>query len=362
MAPPGSKKDETYFFEDGDVVLIIENVLFKVHVAFLKHYSEIFEHMAKLPQGNDKEGSENKPIHLEQHIAANFRLFCRVMYHGSSICKYALEPKDDNIKYLVSIARDTIMYGLQEMHNFILLAMRMHAPAHGKLITECDADTMCDIAFVLDHMSEVGTAKEIAEIKQYRREVSNVFADRLEQRKMMESVTRRPEYVLKVSNNDVLYTSVLYAFTVCRSDNERSAIFDDPKLAQTMRTKVKLLPRMKECKTWLEKQWPNVLDHSRAQGTILGLGYCRPNHDQSCGVKLRKYFEDEQLSAMAKELNKSDIMVIYNDMASAANRMCGECFGRFRVLLDVPVTTIRETLKHILVKDLDSPLPDSIKW
>ncbi|TDL15643.1 hypothetical protein BD410DRAFT_845022 [Rickenella mellea] len=87
MPPPeGSKRDATYYFDDGDVVFVFEKVLFKVHGTFLKHFSEIFRDMLEVPQGHnkDKDGSESNPIQLEQVKADEFRDICRVMYHGLS--------------------------------------------------------------------------------------------------------------------------------------------------------------------------------------------------------------------------------------------------------------------------------------
>ncbi|TDL23868.1 hypothetical protein BD410DRAFT_838420 [Rickenella mellea] len=333
--PPGSKRDDTYFLDDGDIVFMVvvpEKIMFKVHGTFLKHCSEFFQHMLEIPQGNNKEGSENHPIEVHDLDAAGFRLLCRVMYHGPDICAHAMDPTDANVKYLISVAKGIMMYGFHQMHNFILIAMRAMAPAHGKFINECDNDTIYDIVRVLDHSTEGGTAKEIADRKQYRREVLNAFATRLEEENTMLKITTQPDYIVKVSNDDVLYTCVLYAFTVCRTEKARQGILRDAKFDRVPDTmKDKLLMRMKDCKTWLENQWPNVLAH--AQTCMRGSSYCLPDHAHLCGAHFKAHLDSMQPGhpvAVEKEAkNKSDIMSVFNGMESAAHEhMCSDCFEK----------------------------------
>ncbi|KAF8957023.1 hypothetical protein BDZ97DRAFT_139935 [Flammula alnicola] len=74
--------DETYYKPDGDCVILVEGVLFKLHRFLLARDSSAFADMLNIPTG-DKEDSqamtEENPLVLQDNIK-NFRALCWILY------------------------------------------------------------------------------------------------------------------------------------------------------------------------------------------------------------------------------------------------------------------------------------------
>ncbi|CCM02956.1 uncharacterized protein FIBRA_05071 [Fibroporia radiculosa] len=77
------RRHDRFYFDDGTVVFLVDNVLFKVHRYFLEHKSEVFQTMFMLrpPEGQEVEGeSAGHPIILEDTRAIDFERFLTVFY------------------------------------------------------------------------------------------------------------------------------------------------------------------------------------------------------------------------------------------------------------------------------------------
>ncbi|CAE6501460.1 unnamed protein product [Rhizoctonia solani] len=93
-------RDPDYYFEDGNTILLIQDVLFKVHRSLLKAQSQVFEDMFTLPSGdtaNDVEGtSDEHPIAIPQVKSPRFRNLLKIIYSPASSGFHAsLQFNDD---------------------------------------------------------------------------------------------------------------------------------------------------------------------------------------------------------------------------------------------------------------------------
>ncbi|KAG8713996.1 hypothetical protein FRC09_018112 [Ceratobasidium sp. 395] len=83
LAPP-TTRDSEYYYEDGSVILLIENVLFKVHASIIKARSEVFRILlASLsdPSNEQPTGATNEhPIIISGVSAREFRSLMKFFY------------------------------------------------------------------------------------------------------------------------------------------------------------------------------------------------------------------------------------------------------------------------------------------
>lgn len=73
---------ETLWFEDGNIVLIAEDVAFKVHKSVLARQSPVFCDMFGFPQPNYEEVFDGTPAVRLHDQAADVAIFIEVMYDG----------------------------------------------------------------------------------------------------------------------------------------------------------------------------------------------------------------------------------------------------------------------------------------
>ncbi|KAG8794841.1 hypothetical protein FRC12_020920 [Ceratobasidium sp. 428] len=82
--PPAETRDSEYYYEDGSVILLVEDVLFKVHGSLLKAQSEVFRDMLTSPSGGSDaklEGlTDDRPIEVPEITAREFRYLLMVFY------------------------------------------------------------------------------------------------------------------------------------------------------------------------------------------------------------------------------------------------------------------------------------------
>src|ERR1700761_895721 len=72
-----------YYFEDGNVILLVGNVLFNVHRGVLLRHSEVFCSLFSLPQpaGKHIEGSKDAyPVKLEHVSSVDFERLLWILY------------------------------------------------------------------------------------------------------------------------------------------------------------------------------------------------------------------------------------------------------------------------------------------
>ncbi|KAJ7246906.1 hypothetical protein B0H12DRAFT_1235399 [Mycena haematopus] len=75
-------RDNDHYHPTGDSIIRVENTLFKIHRAFLTHFSPIFETMFDLPvgMGNAEGSTDDLPIVLDGEQATDFRAALKCIY------------------------------------------------------------------------------------------------------------------------------------------------------------------------------------------------------------------------------------------------------------------------------------------
>ncbi|EIW62001.1 uncharacterized protein TRAVEDRAFT_144265 [Trametes versicolor FP-101664 SS1] len=89
---PKVQKHRDYFFADGNVLLQVEDVQYKLHRSLLGKHSPVFEALFTIPQpaGSSEGCSEENPIILSGIQAANFTRFLSLLYpHSLGLCDIA---------------------------------------------------------------------------------------------------------------------------------------------------------------------------------------------------------------------------------------------------------------------------------
>ncbi|TFY61353.1 hypothetical protein EVJ58_g4560 [Rhodofomes roseus] len=75
------QRHERYYFDDGNVIFLVEDTLYNVHRYFLKRDSPVFQTMFSQPSGTSGEGeSDDNPITLEGIKSADFANFLSCIY------------------------------------------------------------------------------------------------------------------------------------------------------------------------------------------------------------------------------------------------------------------------------------------
>ncbi|KAG8791799.1 hypothetical protein FRC12_008092 [Ceratobasidium sp. 428] len=82
--PPARTRDSKYYYEDGSVILLVEDTLFKVQGSLLKAQSEVFRDMLSSPSSDsdaELEGlTDDRPIKVPEVAAREFRRLLMVFY------------------------------------------------------------------------------------------------------------------------------------------------------------------------------------------------------------------------------------------------------------------------------------------
>ncbi|KAJ3747547.1 hypothetical protein DFH05DRAFT_1392557 [Lentinula detonsa] len=129
-----SRRDSSYYFEDGSCILLIQDTLFNVHRSLLSRDNSSFSTLFTLPQGShDVEGqSDDNPIILRGDKPSEFRHFLWALY--------ALPPElqivnssNADLTQLIDIARISNKYSFKSLETWALDALQEHVnrrPAH----------------------------------------------------------------------------------------------------------------------------------------------------------------------------------------------------------------------------------------
>ncbi|KAG9118560.1 hypothetical protein FRC07_006871 [Ceratobasidium sp. 392] len=82
--PPATPRDAEYYYEDGSVILLVDNVLFKVHASLLKAQSQVFRDMLALPLDGSHETpagtTDERPLDIPEVTATAFRNLLKIVY------------------------------------------------------------------------------------------------------------------------------------------------------------------------------------------------------------------------------------------------------------------------------------------
>ncbi|KAG8713199.1 hypothetical protein FRC11_012993 [Ceratobasidium sp. 423] len=136
---PNYPRDPQFYFQDGSIVLLVKDVLFKVHATLVKAESQVFEDMFTMPIGDNigAEGtSDQRPIVIPQVEPAQFRNLMKMLYFPpSSRFFVALQSEDptqgdavawENFNFYFDVARLAHRFAMVDMEQwaksqFILL-------------------------------------------------------------------------------------------------------------------------------------------------------------------------------------------------------------------------------------------------
>ncbi|TCD70170.1 hypothetical protein EIP91_004640 [Steccherinum ochraceum] len=129
-SPPhfeGIVRDDTYYLEDGSLVLQVENTLFNIHRTTLSKDSSMFSTMFELPQaGNDLDGaSDANPLLLHGDTVDEFRNFLWALYALPHELLLVHTPKAE-LNRLMDIARISFKYQLKSVETWALDAITDH--------------------------------------------------------------------------------------------------------------------------------------------------------------------------------------------------------------------------------------------
>ncbi|KAF7377921.1 BTB domain-containing protein [Mycena sanguinolenta] len=161
-APITAVKDEKYYRSDGDCIIQVEDVLFKIHRYHLSENSSVFQNMFSLPLGTlPSEGqSDGNPIVLSGDTLAQFRAFLSFSYSTPGQVQYNrltirdLDKLLDTIQFAHKyLLQDYLLWALQSIKHIldrqqvtvpenqyilILRATALCAPLHSRI-----CETIC---------------------------------------------------------------------------------------------------------------------------------------------------------------------------------------------------------------------------
>ena len=80
------KHHDKYYFDDGNVVLLAEDTIFRVHKSVLTLHSGLFQDMLSLPQseGSGSETMDGCPLVRTQDLALHITWLLEAMYNGAT--------------------------------------------------------------------------------------------------------------------------------------------------------------------------------------------------------------------------------------------------------------------------------------
>ncbi|KAJ3566861.1 hypothetical protein NP233_g6733 [Leucocoprinus birnbaumii] len=121
-------RDEDYYFDDGDVVLVVETSLFKVHKFLFMRSSAFFRDLLALPQGSSsQEGlSDDDPITCHDTLE-DFRALCWVLYASPKKIWAQRDLEGTDATNLVALAGITHKYDCTELRDWALDVLEGHS-------------------------------------------------------------------------------------------------------------------------------------------------------------------------------------------------------------------------------------------
>ncbi|TDL23864.1 hypothetical protein BD410DRAFT_838417 [Rickenella mellea] len=184
MAVPWTKA-KVFFFTDGDICFLVENVMFKIHREQIKlQKSDYFKKFLEKPK-KDTDRPEDKPFHIQGHgkTPESFTHLCDVLYklkidpESPKRRAPAFHPKDP--KLLLTLAKSTWIYECLVSHSLIQNTLPDWAPTFKELFTETPLEVLIDWVVVMDQKNPHSTPQEKEEHTKYRNKVMNTFYFRM---------------------------------------------------------------------------------------------------------------------------------------------------------------------------------------
>ncbi|KAF8651946.1 hypothetical protein AX16_004589 [Volvariella volvacea WC 439] len=155
--------DPTYYKSDGDCILLVSSVLFKIHRFLLTQDASTFGAMFSLPQSSDSPtqgSSDDNPITLPDDLE-DFRALCWVLYALPEEISTQHDVKSVDISKLASLARICRKYEFSSIEQWSIKLLKTHLNAG----SACQYPANCsenDLASILE-LSVLGGVKELEE-------------------------------------------------------------------------------------------------------------------------------------------------------------------------------------------------------
>ncbi|KAF9483577.1 hypothetical protein BDN70DRAFT_918313 [Pholiota conissans] len=123
-------RDDTYYRENGDCVIRVGSVLFKIHRILLERDASAFLNMFSMPQGNDPAlaNSDNDPLVLFDDVD-DFRALCWIIYALPTVYMQQSKLETADMKNLVSLYLIAQKYHFDAHESFARDLLRQHCSA-----------------------------------------------------------------------------------------------------------------------------------------------------------------------------------------------------------------------------------------
>ncbi|CAE6513942.1 unnamed protein product [Rhizoctonia solani] len=121
-------RSDKYYFPRGDLVLRIDDTLFRLHQDILSRHSGFFEDMFSTPTSDDTEGTEENPLVLPSDLcsARSFTILCKLLYPAKMGTRLNISVKQlDEWK---CVLQATVALQMTDTRKFILTRLDADTP------------------------------------------------------------------------------------------------------------------------------------------------------------------------------------------------------------------------------------------
>ncbi|CAE6421277.1 unnamed protein product [Rhizoctonia solani] len=121
-------RSDKFYFPRGDLVLQVENTLFRLHQDILARHSGFFEDLFSTPTSDDTEGTEKNPLVLPSDLcsARSFTVLCKILYPAKMGCRPAISVK--RVGEWEHVLRATVALQMTDTRTMILTRLNEDAP------------------------------------------------------------------------------------------------------------------------------------------------------------------------------------------------------------------------------------------
>ncbi|EJD53952.1 hypothetical protein AURDEDRAFT_110639 [Auricularia subglabra TFB-10046 SS5] len=144
----GAARDDEYYFEDGSLILLVENALFNVHPSRLTKASSVFADMLALPSTGGDGSSDENPIMLHGDSSSDIRALLWALYVSpedlTSFLLSSSEPAKAKCDRLLRLCTPAHKYAFTSLEAWALQLIRRF------LGDSAPHPFNCDVAFTTD--------------------------------------------------------------------------------------------------------------------------------------------------------------------------------------------------------------------
>ncbi|KAF9483565.1 hypothetical protein BDN70DRAFT_873637 [Pholiota conissans] len=265
-------RDETYYKEKGDCVILVGRVLFKIHRYLLERDASAFLNMFALPQDDEstQSTSDEDPLILHDDVD-DFRALCWIMYALPTVHMQQYRIATANVKNLIGLYLISQKYHFEAHETFARELLRRHCTSlQNKQNTasflfscpESRLESLLRIATLTDPTS--------MSINSLSSALQKIWIVRLEKAKQSACFALTVGEELGLRN----FTAELYYFELSKMETQRlaSGAYSHPTNDLTPSQKLVLYQGYWSLRHW----WSDVLE-SAPRKTF----FCPPNHDCS---------------------------------------------------------------------------------